>query len=81
MGSRLARKNKERENARQERKTKVRRTFTDRIEEFRLNREGKTKRKRSDVHSKHRRIDRILSLMILIVFLLFVIVWVYILFI
>lgn len=45
MGSRLARKNKERENARQERKTKVRRTFTDRIEEFRLNREGKTKRK------------------------------------
>lgn len=64
-----------------ERKEKVKKSFHDRMEEFKLNRQGKTMRKRSDVQGRYRRIDRILSLLILIVLLLLIIVWVIILYI
>lgn len=81
MSSRVDRKREERALARQQRKQQAKHSVKDRIEEFKLNRQGKTKRKRSDVHSRYRRVDRILTSLILIVLLLFIIVWVYILFI
>lgn len=81
MSSRTERKMKERKVARKERKDNIKHSFKDRIEEFRLNREGKTKRKRSDVHSRYRKTDRMLTLSIVIVLILLVIVWLYILFI
>lgn len=81
MSSRTERKMKERKDARKKRKDNLKHSFKDRIEEFRLNREGKTKRKRSDVHSRYRKVDRMLTLSIIIVLILLVIVWLYILFI
>lgn len=81
MSSRTDRKTEEREMAKQERKDKIKYSLKDRVEEFRLNREGKTKRKRSDVHSRYRKVDRMLTLFIVIVFIVLVIVWLYILFI
>ena len=52
----------------------------ERWEEFKLNRQGKTKRKRSEVHQKYRRVDRILTLLIVITLVALVIVWLFILF-
>ncbi len=52
----------------------------DRYEEFKLNREGKTKRKRIDVMSRYRKVDRTLTALIVIVSLLLIISWVIILF-
>ena len=74
MSSRTDRKTEEREMAKQERKDKIKYSLKDRVEEFRLNREGKTKRKRSDVHSRYRQVDRMLTLFIVIFFIVFVIV-------
>ncbi len=81
MSSRLERKMNERKVAKEERKDKIKYSLKDRVEEFRLNREGKTNRKRSDVHSRYRKVDRMLTLSIIIVLILLVIVWLYILFI
>ena len=81
MSSRTDRKSEEREMAKQERKDKIKYSLNDRVEEFKLNREGKTKRKRSDVHSRYRQVDRMLTIFIVIVFILLVIAWLYILFI
>ncbi|HLR91917.1 MAG TPA: hypothetical protein VK048_02555 [Atopostipes sp.] len=80
MSSRSERKKAERERKKAARKARVKRSIKDRIEEFKLNREGKTKRKRSDVMGRHRRIDRILTALIIIVALLLIITWVIILF-
>lgn len=52
----------------------------DRYEEFQLNREGKTKRKRVDVKTRYRKINRTLTALILIVSLLLAITWVIVLF-
>jgi len=81
MSLRSNRKKEERKRQRQERKDKRKNSIKDRIEEFKLNRQGKTKRKRTDVMSRHRKIGRILTLLIVIVGLLLLIVWGYILFI
>ncbi len=78
--SRIDRKREEREQEKIERKEGFKNKLTDRVEEFKLNREGKTKRKRSDVMGKYRRTSRMLSIFILIVLLLFIITWVIILF-
>lgn len=81
MSSRAERKRAERERRKQEARQKRRNSWKERIEEFKLNRQGKTKRRRSDVMSRHRRTDRILTLLIAIVTLLLIIAWVFILFI
>lgn len=81
MNMRSERKQKERLREKDERKAKAKQSFKSRIEEFKLNREGKTKKKRSDVHARYRHIDRILTLLILIVLLLLIITWIIILFI
>lgn len=81
MSSRIQRKKTERKKQKQALKQKAKNSIASRIEEFKLNRQGKTKRKRSDVQARYRRIDRILTLLILIVVLLLIIVWVYILYI
>jgi len=81
MSLRSNRKKEERKRERQERKDKRKNSIKDRIEEFKLNRQGKTKRKRSDVMSRHRKTGRILTLLIVIVGLLLLIVWGFILFI
>lgn len=81
MSSRTERKMKERQDFKEERKKNIKRSLKDRVEEFKLNRQGKTKRKRSDVQMRYRRVDRVLTLSIIIVLILLVIVWLYILFI
>lgn len=81
MSSRSERKHEEREARKQERKARRKNTIKDRIEEFKLNRKGKTKRKRTDVMSRYRKVDRTLTLLIAIVTLLLVITWIYIFFI
>lgn len=81
MNMRTDRRKEEDELKKQERKDKAKSAIQSRIEEFKLNREGKTKKKRSDVQARYRRTDRILSLFILIVLLLLIITWVIILFI
>lgn len=78
---RLERNKKRRRKEKKSRKEKVKRTFKERIEEFKLNRQGKTNKKRSDVQGRYRRVDRILTLLILIVLLLFIITWIIILYI
>lgn len=78
--SRSERKRYERERQRAERKENVKKSIKDRIEEFRLNRQGKTKRKRTEVMGRYRRTDRILTALIAIVALLLIIAWVIILF-
>lgn len=80
MSSRTERKLKEREIEKQERKEKIQYSVKNRWEEFKLNRQGKTKRKRSDVQSQYRRVDRILTLLIVITIIALIIVWLYILF-
>jgi len=81
MSLRSERKKEERRRRRQERKEKRKNSIKDRIEEFKLNRQGKTKRKRSDVMSRYRKVGRILTLLIIIVSLLLIITWGFILFI
>ena len=81
MSSRTERKMKERQDFKEERKKNIKRSLKDRVEEFKLIRQGKTKRKRSDVQMRYRRVDRVLTLSIIIVLILLVIVWLYILFI
>lgn len=78
---RLERNKKRRRKEKKSRKEKVKRTFKERIEEFKLNRQGKTNKKRSDVQGRYRRVDRILTLLILIILLLFIITWIIILYI
>lgn len=78
--SRSERKKYERERQRAERKENVKKSIKDRIEEFKLNRQGKTKRKRTEVMERYRRTDRILTALIAIVALLLIIAWVIILF-
>lgn len=79
--SRTERKRVEREQRRQEKIEKRKNSIKGRIEEFKLNREGKTKKKRSAVMDRYRRVDRVLTLLIAIVILLLIITWIIILFI
>ena len=79
--SRLERKKAERIQRREEFKEKNKRSIKSRIEEFKLNRQGKTNKKRADVMERYRRVDRTLTLLILIVLLLLIITWIIILFI
>lgn len=79
--SRSERKKAERAQRRQEFKEEKKNSFKARIEEFKLNRQGKTNKKRSDVMDRYRRVDRTLNLLIAIVVLLLIITWVIILFI
>lgn len=69
---------------RKERKTrfikKTKNIMIDHYEEFKLNREGKTKRKRADVKSRYRRLDKNLTALIIILTLLLAISWVVVLF-
>src|SRR5699024_12791782 len=78
--SRTERKKYEREQKRMERKENVKRSIKDRVEEFKLNRQGKTKRKRTEVMGRYRRTERILTALIAIVLLLLIITWIVILF-
>ena len=80
MGSRSNRKKNDRKELRSQAKNKVKDKMIDRYEEFKLNREGKTKRKRIDVMSRYRKVDRTLTALIVIVSLLLIISWVIILF-
>ena len=80
MESRSNRKKNERKELRSQTRKKVKYKITDWYEEFKLNREGKTKRKRIDVMARYRKIDRTLTALIVIVGLLLVISWVIILF-
>lgn len=81
MSSRSERKRAERDARNRERKAQRKNSIKNRIEEFKLNRQGKTKRKRTDVMTRYRKTDRTLTLLIAIVLLLLVITWIYILFI
>lgn len=81
MSTRSERKKVERERRKQERRENRKNSVKERVEEFKLNRQGKTKRRRSDVMSRHRKTSRLLTLLISIVGLLLVITWVLILFI
>lgn len=80
MGSRSERKQNEKIQLRSQTRQKTKDKFLDWYEEFKLNREGKTKRKRLDVKSRYRKIDRTLTALIIIVSLLLLISWVIILF-
>ena len=80
MGSRSNRKKHERKELRSQTRKKFKSRITDWYEEFQLNREGKTKRKRLDVMARYRKVDRTLTAMIVIVGLLLIISWVIILF-
>lgn len=80
MSSRRERKAFEREQAKAERKKRRKNRIKSRIEEFKLNRQGKTKRRRTDVMARHRRVDRVLNALLLIVALLLVITWIIVLF-
>ncbi len=80
MGSRSNRKRNERRALRSQPKKKAKDKITDWYEEFKLNRQGKTKRKRSDVMLRYRKIDRTLTALIIIVGLLLTISWIIILF-
>lgn len=80
MGSRANRKKNDRQQLRSQTRKKTKAKISDRYEEFKLNREGKTKRKRTDVMSRYRKVDRTLTAMIVIVSLLLIISWVIILF-
>ena len=78
--SRTERKKYERERKRNERKENFKMSIKDRIEEFKLNRQGKTKRKRAEVMGRYRKTERILTALIAIMLLLLVITWIIILF-
>ncbi|SHE38245.1 hypothetical protein SAMN02745249_00328 [Atopostipes suicloacalis DSM 15692] len=78
--SRMERKRYERDQKRIERKENVKMSIKDRIEEFKLNRQGKTKRKRTEVMGRYRRTERVLTALIAIVLLSLIITWIIILF-
>lgn len=78
--SRLDRKKYERQQEKEARKKSLKKRITDRIEEFKLNREGKTKKKRADVMGRYRQTNKTLNALILITFLLLVIAWVIVLY-
>lgn len=80
LSSRLERKKYERKQLKEERKQTIKSRVTDWIEEFKLNRQGKTKKRRTDVMARYRRTDQILTATIIIVGLLLLITWVIILF-
>lgn len=80
VGLRSTRKKVERREKRTHFIKRIKDNITDRYEEFKLNREGKTKRKRTDVKARHRKIDRSLTALIIIVSLLLAITWVIVLF-
>lgn len=80
MGSRANRKRNERKQLRSQTRKKAKNKIIDWYEEFKLNREGKTKRKRAEVMSRHRKVDRTLTALIVIISLLLAISWVIILF-
>ena len=80
MGERSNRKKIERKKQRTQTRKKIKHRVTDWYEEFKLNREGKTKRKRIDVMERYRKIDRTLTALIIIIGLLLAISWVIILF-
>lgn len=80
VGLRSTRKEVERK----ERKThfikKTKNKMIDNYEEFKLNRDGKTKRRRADVKSRYRRLDKNLTALIIILTLLLAITWIVVLF-
>lgn len=78
--SRTKRKELEKVENREQQKQKFKDQIKDRYEEFKLNRQGKTKRRRSEVMEKYRRLSRILTLLIVIMLLLLIIVWIWILY-
>lgn len=80
MRSRSNRKKNERKPLRSQTKKKAKHKIIDWYEEFKLNREGKTKRKRAEVMSRYRKVDRTLTALIIIISLLLAISWVVILF-
>lgn len=80
MDSRRERKELEEKQLKTERKENRRNKIKGRIEEFKLNRQGKTNKKRADVMSKYRKTERILTALIVIVSLLLVIAWVIVLY-
>lgn len=80
MGSRSNRKKNERNQLRSQTRKKTKDHIIDWYEEFKLNRQGKTKRKRTDVMSRYRKVDRTLNALIIIIGLLLIISWVIILF-
>lgn len=59
---------------------RIKSQILDRYEEFKLNRQGKTKRKRADVKSRYRKRSKKLSVLIIIVGLLLIISWVIVLY-
>lgn len=79
--SRSERKKAERKERRQQFREEKKHSLKKRMEEFKLNRQGKTNKKRSDVMERYRRVDRTLNLLIAIAALLLVIIWIIILFI
>lgn len=79
MSLRTERKKREAEEKTEARKRSIKQSIQSRIEEFRLNRKGMTKKKRSEVMANHRRVDRHLTAAIIIVSLLLLITWVIIL--
>lgn len=78
--SRLDRKEYERKQEKVARKESLKKRLTDRMEEFKLNREGKTKKKRADVMGRYRRTNKTLNALILITLLLLIIAWVIVLY-
>lgn len=78
---RSKRNQKKRQQEKDSQKKQAKNSFQNRIEEFKLNRQGKTNKRRSDVQGRYRRTDRILTLLIFIVLLLLIITWIIILFI
>ncbi|MDN6162491.1 MAG: hypothetical protein L0I79_06930 [Atopostipes sp.] len=80
MGERSSRKKAEKREKKKKFIQKIKDKLIDSYEEFKLNREGKTKRKRADVKSRYRKIDRNLTALIIILILLLVISWVIVLF-
>ena len=78
--SRLDRKKYERQQEKVARKESLKKRITDRIEEFKLNREGKTKKKRADVMGRYRQTNKTLNALILITLLLLIIAWVIVLY-
>ena len=80
MGLRSTRRKEEQKRKRRLFFTQIKKKMIDRYEEFQLNREGKTKRKRVDVKTRYRKINRTLTALILIVSLLLAITWVIVLF-
>ena len=78
--SRLDRKEYERKQEKVARKESLKKRLTDRMEEFKLNREGKTKKKRADVMGRYRQTNKTLNALILITLLLLIIAWVIVLY-